>query len=128
MVNVPTSNPQNVNLQNPGHNVEDFGLKNVNLPHQTHLPNREASLTHKLEAALGSVCPLLREIMVDFAPFLSKTLVGSHGQELLMEGKGNYIELCLLLFIYYKYILNLCIIYSKPNIYICTYYVPTFTL
>jgi hypothetical protein len=27
--------------------------------------------------------------MVDFAPFLSKTLVGSHGQELLMEGKGK---------------------------------------
>ncbi|XP_063239810.1 neurobeachin isoform X3 [Bacillus rossius redtenbacheri] len=51
-------------------------------------PSREASLTQKLEAALGSVCPLLREIMVDFAPFLSKTLVGSHGQELLMEGKG----------------------------------------
>jgi hypothetical protein len=37
---------------------------------------------------LGSVCPLLREIMVDFAPFLSKTLVGSHGQDLLMEGKA----------------------------------------
>lgn len=50
--------------------------------------NREASLTQKLETALGPVCPLLREIMVDFAPFLSKTLVGSHGQELLMEGKG----------------------------------------
>ncbi|KAF0756269.1 neurobeachin, partial [Aphis craccivora] len=87
VVNVPTSITQNVNMQNPGHSVEDYGLKNVNLPHQTHLPNREASLTHKLEAALGSVCPLLREIMVDFAPFLSKTLVGSHGQELLMEGK-----------------------------------------
>ncbi|XP_039429712.1 neurobeachin isoform X18 [Culex pipiens pallens] len=52
------------------------------------LPSREASLTQKLEIALGPVCPLLREIMVDFAPFLSKTLVGSHGQELLMEGKG----------------------------------------
>ncbi|XP_054087082.1 neurobeachin isoform X1 [Zeugodacus cucurbitae] len=51
-------------------------------------PSREASLTQKLEVALGPVCPLLREIMVDFAPFLSKTLVGSHGQELLMEGKG----------------------------------------
>ena len=25
---------------------------------------------------------------VDFAPFLSKTLVGSHGQDLLMEGKA----------------------------------------
>ena len=34
------------------------------------------------------MCPLLREIMVDFAPFLSKTLVGSHGQDLLMEGKA----------------------------------------
>ncbi|XP_070506082.1 neurobeachin isoform X4 [Chironomus tepperi] len=51
-------------------------------------PSREANLTQKLEIALGPVCPLLREIMVDFAPFLSKTLVGSHGQELLMEGKG----------------------------------------
>lgn len=53
--------------------------------------SREASLTHKLETALGPVCPLLREIMLDFAPFLSKTLVGSHGQELLMEGKGSLI-------------------------------------
>ena len=32
-------------------------------------PSREATLTQKLEQALGSVCPLLREIMVDFAPF-----------------------------------------------------------
>ncbi|KAL4710179.1 hypothetical protein ACJJTC_006476 [Scirpophaga incertulas] len=47
---------------------------------------REASLTHKLETALGPACPLLREVMLDFAPFLAKTLVGSHGQELLMEG------------------------------------------
>uniref|UniRef100_A0A8D8UFC3 Neurobeachin n=1 Tax=Cacopsylla melanoneura TaxID=428564 RepID=A0A8D8UFC3_9HEMI len=58
-----------------------------------HLPpppplSREACLTQKLEAALGSVCPLLREIMLDFAPFLSRTLVGTHGQELLLEGKG----------------------------------------
>ena len=54
----------------------------------TSLITREASLTQQLEAALGSVCPLLREIMVDFSPFLSKTLLGSHGQELLAEGKG----------------------------------------
>nr|XP_032522853.1 neurobeachin isoform X3 [Danaus plexippus plexippus] len=52
--------------------------------------SREASLTHKLETALGPVCPLLREIMLDFAPFLSKTLVGSHGQELLMEGLQTF--------------------------------------
>uniref|UniRef100_A0A4W6EPP6 Neurobeachin n=1 Tax=Lates calcarifer TaxID=8187 RepID=A0A4W6EPP6_LATCA len=30
--------------------------------------------------------PLLRDIFVDFAPFLSRTLLGSHGQELLIEG------------------------------------------
>lgn len=49
---------------------------------------REINLTQKLEISLGTVCPLLREIMVDFAPFLSKTLLGSHGQELLIECKG----------------------------------------
>ena len=68
---------------------DDLPIKSLvdHLPVPT--PSREASLTQKLEMALGSVCPLLREIMVDFAPFLSKTLVGSHGQELLMEGKGE---------------------------------------
>ena len=45
-----------------------------------------ASLTQRLEKALGSVAPLLREVFVDFAPFLSKTLLGSHGQELLFGG------------------------------------------
>ena len=42
--------------------------------------------------ALGTVCPLLREIMIDFAPFLSKTLIGSHGQDLLIEGKVAHIK------------------------------------
>lgn len=72
------------------HRPEDLNIKpflHSDLPIPT--PSREASLTQKLEMALGSVSPLLREIMVDFAPFLSKTLVGSHGQELLMEGKGE---------------------------------------
>lgn len=63
------------------------GLNAMNVSMSVDGISREASLTHKLETALGPVCPLLREIMLDFAPFLSKTLVGSHGQELLMEGK-----------------------------------------
>lgn len=71
---------------------EDLQLNTLNttdgLHLLTHLSSREATLTQKLEAALGSVCPLLREIMVDFSPFLSRTLVGSHGQDLLVEGKG----------------------------------------
>ena len=45
------------------------------------------NLTERLERALGSVAPLLREIFVDFAAYLSKTLIGSHGQELLIGGE-----------------------------------------
>ena len=71
-------------------------LRPFNVPalNNSSLVTREASLTQQLEAALGSVCPLLREIMVDFAPFLSKTLLGSHGQELLLEGKGMLLVNC----------------------------------
>ncbi|XP_019353804.2 neurobeachin isoform X4 [Alligator mississippiensis] len=47
---------------------------------------RQKCITAKLERALEKVAPLLREIFVDFAPFLSRTLLGSHGQELLIEG------------------------------------------
>uniref|UniRef100_A0A6M2E108 Putative lysosomal trafficking regulator lyst n=1 Tax=Xenopsylla cheopis TaxID=163159 RepID=A0A6M2E108_XENCH len=87
VVRIPDSfNPTGTQTRN-----EDFDpIKNLvdQLPLPSETPSREASLTQKLEMALGSVCPLLKEIMVDFAPFLSKTLVGSHGQELLMEGKG----------------------------------------
>ncbi|XP_037030161.1 neurobeachin isoform X5 [Bradysia coprophila] len=85
VVRVPDNYQQTGNRSRP----DDIPMKAPlvgQLPLTT--PSREASLTQKLEIALGPVCPLLREIMVDFAPFLSKTLVGSHGQELLMEGKG----------------------------------------
>lgn len=71
--------------------AEELPMKNMSLPASA--PSREASLTQKLETALGSVCPLLKEIMVDFAGFLSKTLIGSHGQELLIEGKGKSIDI-----------------------------------
>ena len=52
-------------------------------------PKSEGNLTERLEKALGSVAPLLREIFVDFASFLSKTLLGSHGQELLLGGDSS---------------------------------------
>uniref|UniRef100_A0A8C4I3R7 Neurobeachin n=1 Tax=Dicentrarchus labrax TaxID=13489 RepID=A0A8C4I3R7_DICLA len=48
--------------------------------------NTTGSITTKLERALEKVAPLLRETFVDYAPFLSRTLLGSHGQELLIEG------------------------------------------
>ncbi|KAG8182137.1 hypothetical protein JTE90_014552 [Oedothorax gibbosus] len=74
-----TSRPDDLHIG--GLSGDDFHLLGSSL-------SREATLTQKLESALGSVCPLLREIMLDFAPFLSRTLVGSHGQDLLVEGKG----------------------------------------
>uniref|UniRef100_A0A8C5P734 LPS responsive beige-like anchor protein n=1 Tax=Leptobrachium leishanense TaxID=445787 RepID=A0A8C5P734_9ANUR len=49
-------------------------------------PSSNISITERLEHALEKAAPLLREIFVDFAPFLSRTLLGSHGQELLIEG------------------------------------------
>uniref|UniRef100_A0A3B5AGV7 Neurobeachin n=1 Tax=Stegastes partitus TaxID=144197 RepID=A0A3B5AGV7_9TELE len=50
--------------------------------------------SERLEHALEKAAPLLREIFVDFAPFLSRTLLGSHGQELLIEGTSlAFIEL-----------------------------------
>uniref|UniRef100_A0A671TYS3 Neurobeachin n=1 Tax=Sparus aurata TaxID=8175 RepID=A0A671TYS3_SPAAU len=57
----------------------------------------------RLEHALEKAAPLLREIFVDFAPFLSRTLLGSHGQELLIEGlvcmksSSSVVELVMLL-------------------------------
>uniref|UniRef100_A0AAR2L973 Neurobeachin n=1 Tax=Pygocentrus nattereri TaxID=42514 RepID=A0AAR2L973_PYGNA len=78
------------------HSFDSFvnGATSKNLPAvQTVAPMPEdtvenMSITTKLERALEKVAPLLREIFVDFAPFLSRTLLGSHGQELLIEGTG----------------------------------------
>jgi len=42
-------------------------------------------LTTKLENTLNTVCPLLKSIMCDFCSFLSKTLIGSHGQDLVSK-------------------------------------------
>uniref|UniRef100_A0A8C9V1S1 LPS-responsive vesicle trafficking, beach and anchor containing n=1 Tax=Scleropages formosus TaxID=113540 RepID=A0A8C9V1S1_SCLFO len=49
---------------------------------------RSYHISEKLEQALEGAAALLRDIFVDFAPFLSRTLLGSHGQELLAEGTG----------------------------------------
>ncbi|XP_060720152.1 lipopolysaccharide-responsive and beige-like anchor protein isoform X2 [Tachysurus vachellii] len=57
-----------------------------NLPPVPLSPTTTLSISERLEHALEKAAPLLREIFVDFAPFLSRTLLGSHGQELLIEG------------------------------------------
>ncbi|XP_071511589.1 neurobeachin-like isoform X5 [Diadema antillarum] len=63
----------------------------------------EGTVEERLTKALETAAPLLREIFLDFAPFLSKTLLGSHGQELLIEGlitmksSNSVIELVMML-------------------------------
>lgn len=60
-------------------------IGNVNKQQPNVSLNISEKLTAKLEATLALVCPLLKEIICDFAGFLSKTLLGSHGQELITK-------------------------------------------
>uniref|UniRef100_A0A8R1I3I5 Mab-21 domain-containing protein n=1 Tax=Caenorhabditis japonica TaxID=281687 RepID=A0A8R1I3I5_CAEJA len=48
---------------------------------------RRAYLTTKLQTALETCAPLLREMMSDFRGYLQKTLVGTHGQEIMNDAK-----------------------------------------
>ncbi|XP_053533643.1 lipopolysaccharide-responsive and beige-like anchor protein [Ictalurus punctatus] len=71
----------------PSGAVESGGAEAAsNLPSVPLSPTTTLSISERLEHALEKAAPLLREIFVDFAPFLSRTLLGSHGQELLIEG------------------------------------------
>uniref|UniRef100_A0A8C8RS03 Neurobeachin n=1 Tax=Pelusios castaneus TaxID=367368 RepID=A0A8C8RS03_9SAUR len=103
------------------------GATSKNLPAvQTVAPMPEdsaenMSITAKLERALEKVAPLLREIFVDFAPFLSRTLLGSHGQELLIEGlvcmksSTSVVELVMLLCSQVRHILAFIVLVSSHN-------------
>jgi hypothetical protein len=50
---------------------------------------RRQYLTEKLKNSIDPVIPLFREILSDFRPFLQKTLLGTHGQEIMTDSKGD---------------------------------------
>ncbi|XP_074010765.1 lipopolysaccharide-responsive and beige-like anchor protein isoform X1 [Numenius arquata] len=82
-----TAQAPDVSGESPGRGSSSSNLPSV--PTVSSVPEDSASnmsITDRLEHALEKAAPLLREIFVDFAPFLSRTLLGSHGQELLIEG------------------------------------------
>uniref|UniRef100_A0A0N4Z1M8 BEACH-type PH domain-containing protein n=1 Tax=Parastrongyloides trichosuri TaxID=131310 RepID=A0A0N4Z1M8_PARTI len=67
---------------------------------------KQTYLTDKLQMALESTSPILREIMMDFKQYLQKSLLGTHGQEIMNDDKvmqtlknpqGSVIELVMLL-------------------------------
>ncbi|XP_064441222.1 lipopolysaccharide-responsive and beige-like anchor protein isoform X3 [Mirounga angustirostris] len=84
---VDSSQASDVGGESPGGRSSNAKLPSV--PTVGSVPQDQVSnmsITEKLEHTLEKAAPLLREIFVDFAPFLSRTLLGSHGQELLIEG------------------------------------------
>lgn len=84
---VDSAQASDVGGESPGNRSSNAKLPSVptvgSVPQD---PDSNMSITERLEQALEKAAPLLREIFVDFAPFLSRTLLGSHGQELLIEG------------------------------------------
>uniref|UniRef100_A0A9L0QZ96 Lipopolysaccharide-responsive and beige-like anchor protein n=1 Tax=Equus caballus TaxID=9796 RepID=A0A9L0QZ96_HORSE len=84
---VDSAQASDVGGESPGDRSSNAKLPSV--PAVGSVPQDQVSnmsITERLEHALEKAAPLLREIFVDFAPFLSRTLLGSHGQELLIEG------------------------------------------
>ncbi|XP_028932472.1 lipopolysaccharide-responsive and beige-like anchor protein isoform X2 [Ornithorhynchus anatinus] len=84
---VDSAQAPDLGKESPGTGSSNAKLPSV--PTVSSVPEDSASnmsITERLEHALEKAAPLLREIFVDFAPFLSRTLLGSHGQELLIEG------------------------------------------
>jgi hypothetical protein len=61
------------------------------------------NISEKLERALANIAPFLRDVFTEFSHILTKTLVGSHGQELLPNGlhalkqNASVVELVMLL-------------------------------
>ncbi|XP_048798569.1 lipopolysaccharide-responsive and beige-like anchor protein isoform X5 [Lagopus muta] len=87
VVSLDSAQASDLSAESPGRRSSNSKLPSV--PTVSSVPEDSASnmsITDRLEHALEKAAPLLREIFVDFAPFLSRTLLGSHGQELLIEG------------------------------------------
>ncbi len=65
------------------------------MPSRQETSERRAQLTERLHKALDTCAPLLREIMSDFRPFLQKTLLGTHSQEIMNDAKGTCNSFCM---------------------------------
>ena len=52
-------------------------------------PEVTLNLEQRIDLAFKSSCSLLKEILFDFAHYLSRILVGSRGQDLIADGLGS---------------------------------------
>ena len=56
---------------------------------ETQTTEQNLTLEQRLDVAFKSSCVLLREILFDFASYLSRVLVGSRGQDLISDGLSS---------------------------------------
>ncbi|CAF0746128.1 unnamed protein product [Didymodactylos carnosus] len=105
IASIPIDNP----LTSDKEKYAEIVKNNTRLPEypKTNFASSETqssmNITEKLERALSNVAPFLRDVFTEFSQLLTKTLVGSHGQELLPGGLNalkqttNVVELVMLL-------------------------------
>ncbi len=96
---IPPGTPSTVNTRQLSETkLPDYPKTNFNTT-ETPIMN----ITEKLERTLSNIAPFLRDIFIEFSHILTKTLVGSHGQELLPSGlqalkqTASVVELVMLL-------------------------------
>ena len=79
---IPPSGPTTTDIsQLPESKLPDYPKTNFNSTAPTTM-----NISEKLERTLSNIAPFLRDIFIEFSHILTKTLVGSHGQELLPNG------------------------------------------
>ncbi len=96
---IPPGNSSTISkTQLPESKLPDYPKTNFNTT-ETPIIN----ISEKLERTLSNIAPFLRDIFTEFSHILTKTLVGSHGQELLPNGlhalkqTASVVELVMLL-------------------------------
>ncbi len=99
IASIPITDPSTVDQsQIPDSKLPDYPRTSFN----SHEPS-VMNLSEKLERTLANIAPFLRDIFTEFSHILTKTLLGSHGQELLPNGlhalkqTASVVELVMLL-------------------------------
>lgn len=89
-IQVEQSSSSNVETDTGKHKPDDLPkgeTSELSIPKE-----RQVTLTAKLRKALDTTAPFLREIMTDFHSFLHKTLLGTHGQEIMNDPRGRTLK------------------------------------
>ncbi|CAF3278946.1 unnamed protein product [Rotaria socialis] len=104
IASIPTSNqPAISKTELPESKLPEYPKANFNSNAAASSASSSMNITEKLERALSNIAPFLRDIFTEFSHILTKTLVGSHGQELLPNGlhalkhSASVVELVMLL-------------------------------